>query len=189
MCEDKIKELNFGEGVSIDDAIEMLKQEKEQGNTAFGIFNGVKLSTENLSVDDAYKLIIGQTKEEYENDLKILLEKYAEEKQRNHERVLEASKERIPYWIQKGHEIFPEELWSEWDEIVPIRASDTTYGVELDVVIAVQYIIMENKEDMYEEINELLKQYQNNSLVFLTSCLLIKAFCKNGNDTIQNLEY
>ena len=48
---------------------------------------------------------------------------------------------------------------------------------------------MENKEEMYEEINQLLKQYENNSLVFLTSCLLIKAFCKNGNDIIQNLEY
>lgn len=186
MNTENYKEVLFTEGTDLDSAIELLQKEKELGNNAYGMFRGVKLSTDNLIVDDIYKVVTGKTKEEFDKDFEVLLKNYAEEKRRNHEVMERIVEERIPYWIETGHQLFPEELWEQWDEIVPIRAKDVLHGMELDIVISVQLIILEDKEHLFEEIKKL--PMEKDTLLFYLSCLLIKAFCENGDEIVEYLE-
>lgn len=188
MNTENYKEVLFTEGTDIDGAIELLQKEKELGNNAYGMFRGVKISTDNLCVDDIYKEVTGKTKEEFDKNLEVLIKNYAEEKRRNNEAMERIAEERIPYWIETGHEIFPEELWEQWDEIVPIRAKDVLHGMELDLVIFIQLNILEDKEHFYEKIKNQPMLMEKDTLVFQLTCLLIRVFCENGDEIVEYLE-
>ena len=73
------------------------------------------------------------SKKEFEN--------YQEKRRREFEEFMEKEEkrahERIPYWIEEGHKLFPKDKHEMWDEIVPVRASDLYHGMELDNILEI----------------------------------------------------
>jgi len=61
----KYTEIEFCWGCSIDDAVNELLDYKNDGLLVFGEFNGVKLYSDIVTIDKAYKDITGKTKSEH----------------------------------------------------------------------------------------------------------------------------
>ena len=59
------KEMKLVCGESIDEVVDMLLKEKENGNHVFCNFNDVILHSDNITLDSAYRFICGCSKEEY----------------------------------------------------------------------------------------------------------------------------
>ena len=64
------KEIKLVCGESIDEVVDMLLKEKENGNHAFCNFNDVILHSDNVTLDSAYMAICGCSREEYFKKLK-----------------------------------------------------------------------------------------------------------------------
>lgn len=62
------KEIEFGGGTNIESAVKKLTEYKEQGENAFGVFNGHKLFSDIDDIDSAYMKIVGKTKAEFDAD-------------------------------------------------------------------------------------------------------------------------
>ncbi|MBQ8891780.1 MAG: hypothetical protein IJ068_02830 [Bacilli bacterium] len=61
-----MKKLKFIDNETLDDAVTRLIQQRNNNNHVFLEFNGVKLFSDTVSIDDAYKQVCGCTKEEFE---------------------------------------------------------------------------------------------------------------------------
>lgn len=65
--------VNFTPGDTIENAVNQLLKHKEKGQLAYGDFNGVTLYSDTVTMDGAYKEIIGKTKAEYDDYIKCLM--------------------------------------------------------------------------------------------------------------------
>lgn len=70
MSKDYLK-VNFTPGDTIENAVNQLLKHKEKGQLACGNFNGVTLYSDTVTIDKAYKEIIGMTKAEFVNYIKL----------------------------------------------------------------------------------------------------------------------
>lgn len=58
--------IDFGLGVSIEDAVNQLLDLKAKGTLACGVFNGVRLESDTVTMDSAYIAITGKAKSEWD---------------------------------------------------------------------------------------------------------------------------
>ena len=121
------KEIELWAGCTIDQVVRELQEYKYRRILAYADFNGVRLYSDAITLDDAYKQITGKTKAEFD--------KSQEEWHENYERKEKEFKETIPSlteeWIKRGKEILTEDKWDYWAEIVPVRLGDLYHGMEL----------------------------------------------------------
>lgn len=61
-----MKKIEFPLGCTIPEAMDILLRYKEEGETVCGEFNGVMLFSESVTVESAYKEIVGMSKEEFD---------------------------------------------------------------------------------------------------------------------------
>lgn len=124
---EKYKKIELLVGNTIEDAVNELLDYREKGELACCDFNGHTLYSDTVTMDDAYKEIIGKTKYEFD--------KAQQEMRDNFKRQDKEHKEQIPLltkvWMEKGREILTEDKWELWDKIVPIRLNDLYQGMEL----------------------------------------------------------
>ena len=122
---EKYKKIELLVGNTIEDAVNELLDYREKGELACCDFNGHTLYSDTVTMDDAYKEIIGKTKYEFD--------KAQQEMRDNFKRQDKEHKEQIPLltkvWMEKGREILTEDKWELWDKIVPIRLNDLYQGM------------------------------------------------------------
>ena len=177
-------ELDCFAGSSIDEAVEKLIFERKLGHDCYINFNGVKIFSKNITLDSAYLDITGMSKKEFEN--------YQEKRRREFEEFMEKEEkrahERIPYWIEEGHKLFPKDKHEMWDEIVPVRASDLYHGMELDNILEIQRLLTYEEKGSYEEIKKFMDNQGHSGMSWSLVCALIKALCENGTEIVEYLE-
>ena len=147
------KEIIIRAGISIEDVVDTFNSLKRISSESFFVtFNGVKLySTDNLTLDDVYKKVIGYTKSE------------VEENERKWHKTVADCKKQAESMIEQRYEegkkyIYPErfEKWKEWLEFRARSASFDPESVKYPDVIIECLRRLENGED-FESVFEFVK--------------------------------
>ena len=71
-----MEELKIELGDTLDTVVRRLLQANEEGKSVFCVFNGVKLYSDTVTMDSAYREVMGCTREEYIQKTKKYLEEY-----------------------------------------------------------------------------------------------------------------
>lgn len=59
-------EIKFKLGSTIEEAVNLLLNHNSKGESVYGVFNDVKLNSDTVTMDSAYKAITGLSKEEFD---------------------------------------------------------------------------------------------------------------------------
>ena len=59
--------------------------------------------------------------------------------------------ELIETYTDRGHKVIPQNKWTMWDQIVPVRVSDIYHGMEVNNALAILESYKEEK-DLHENI-------------------------------------
>jgi hypothetical protein len=62
----KYVKIEFTLGSTIEQAVNELLSYKQQGQLAYGKFNGITLHSDTVTLDSAYKMMFGKTKAEFD---------------------------------------------------------------------------------------------------------------------------
>jgi hypothetical protein len=169
---------------NLEGCVKDLLRHKAKGELVKGNFNGHWLYSDTVTMDSAYLEVTGKTFDDYkkyEEERQSLIKKMEEKKQ--------TAKENIPNWIDRGHKLFPQEKWKEWDEVVPIRAGDLYNGIELDNTLEIQEILIpvdsNNKEKIFETTRKRMKAQGHSGMSWSLVCSMIKIFCTNGEEFVE----
>lgn len=171
-------------GMTIDDAVYELKKwkpEDHNGQKAAMKFNDKILYSDTVTIDNAYKLLTGKTKAEYDEEERKWREDYARKEREFQERIPELTKE----WINKGHEILSEDKWEAWDRCVPIRLGDLYHGMELGQCLDIVEIL---KTGDYEKAKLTMKNQGHSGMSWGLMKSMIRSFSDTGEDFVKILD-
>lgn len=170
-----MKEIEFGI-CNLEEAVEKLIEYNIFGEHVYGMFNGHKLESDNISLDKAYIEVVGCTYGEF-----------TERQMRNHyeyEKHKKEHKANIPFltaeWITKGHLILDEKYWERWEKIVPIRLDDLYEGMELGNCLEI-IKALNNGFDI-EEASNIIRSQDHSGMSFSLVRSMVKEFCDRGNE-------
>lgn len=173
------KEIEFMLGNTIEESVNLLLKCKDEGVLVCGNFNGVKLYSDTVKLDDAYRQITGKTKAEFD--------KSQEEWREDYKRKEKEFKETIPSladeWIKKGKEVLTEDKWDYWSEIVPIRLGDLYHGMELGCCLDIVKIL--NNNGTLEEANKEINKQNHSGMSFGLVRAMVREFCTRGDEFAQ----
>ena len=167
---------------NLDTAIDRLMEYQRNGRSVYVNFNGHKLYSCDITVDGAYKEVIGMTKEE---SIKAREEsRRAWELKRKEEK--ERAERKIPEWIKKGEKSIFEERFEDWKYYVETSARQGMYAGS-DIEDTLEIMDMINSGASFEDIEKKLEEqgYSGNSYGIVTKNLL--HFAKNGPDFYETV--
>lgn len=169
---------------SIEQCVSRLLEFKDKGELVKYNFNGHWLYSDTVTMDSAYIEITGKNKTDFDKAQDEYLEKLRIER----EQAEIAAQNNIPNWIQRGHELFAEDKWNKWDEIVPIRVGNLYDGMELDNVLQIQEILLEDNEDAFDKAKKCMDNQGHSGMSWPLVCALIKEFCLHGEEFVTYLK-
>lgn len=175
------KEIEFDCGINIEEAVNELLRYKNRNLKVYGSFNGHKLYSDTVTLDNAYKKITGYTKKDYDEKMK---KEYEENKRYLEECKLNAAKN-IPNWIECGHKILSKDKWDLWNKIVPIRAKDLYNGFELDCTLEIEKILNKRLDTSFKEAKYVLENQGHSGMSYNLVLSMIKDFCTDGEDFVK----
>lgn len=176
----KYKEIEFLAGNTIEDAVNKLLYYKKKGMLVYGSFNGHSLYSDTVTMDSAYRKIIGKSKVEFDKDLKVeMIERIKRQKEEHKTQIPSLAK----VWMEKGREILTEDKWKFWDKIVPIRLNDLYQGMELGCCLDIIKIL--NNNGTLDEAKEMIESQDHSGMSFRLVCSMVKEFCNKGKDFVD----
>lgn len=125
------EELKLDYGTDLENAVYELLSIKNQGKKAFCEFNGVILDSEIVTMDSAFLLLTGRTKEEW-----TLISK----KREKEKKLLDAI-DKIPEQIKRGRNLIYPNHFNEWAVDVTNGAIGPTNGKVIDNVLDIMEAI------------------------------------------------
>lgn len=173
------KEIDFIYGNTIEDSVNELLNYKEKGILVYGTFNGHKLYSDTVTMDNAYKEITGSTKKEFDDYIKKQNEEYKKQKQ-NH---IDSIPSKTKVWVERGREILTEDKWEYWERIVPIRLNDLYQGMELGQCLDIIKLL--NNGGTFEKAKELIDSQGHSGMSFGLICSMLKEFCPAGEEFVK----
>ena len=138
-------------GQTIEEIVKMLQEAKQKGESVFCIFNGHELDSDSITLDSAYKEIIGITKEEFEQRLQ---EKKEYENNDSRKRVVRVTRKYKDVFSRKilpiimGAALLP--------SLMPSTVAETAVQDNLGYKATLEHRLSD------EEIQELVSQEQGN---------------------------
>lgn len=170
---------------SLENCVNRLLEFKKKGELVKYQFNGHWLYSDTVTMDSAFLEVTGKNKADFDQFQKEYWEKIRIESELT-EKAAKAAKENIPNWIEKGHKVFTEDKWGEWDKIVPIRAKDLYHGMELDNTLQIQEILSsEYSEESFEKAKKCMEEQGHSGMSWSLVCAMIKEFCTNGAEFVM----
>jgi len=176
------KMIEFELGRNIDYAMKQLSEYKDKNILAYGVFNGVCLCSDTTTLDDAYQLITGKTKAEYDRQAKEWLDNYKKEEKEFKEMMPALSKK----WIERSRSILTADKWDCWDEIVPIRLGDLYHGMELGCCLDIVKIL--NNNGTFSEAEEKIKTQDHSGMSYGLVCAMVKEFSNRGKEFVDYIK-
>lgn len=160
-------------------AVEKLLEYKEQNKLGMIEFNGVKLYSDTVTMDDAYLAIVGSTKGDHDAYLLEQKRKYDEELRLHEESIPKLTEE----WIAKGHTILSKDKWELWDSCVPIRLKDLYRGFELECCLDLTELL--NGGCHLNEAKKMIDNQGHSGMSFGLICSMMLAFCDRGEEFVN----
>lgn len=176
-----MKKITILHGSTIESALQYLKrQSKIQNEILCANFNDkVIFSTD--SIDDAYKRIVGKTKEEFDADSNKWREEYDRKEQEHKDNIPNLTEK----YRQKARGLVIESELEYWDKIVPVRLNDLYHGMELQQVIDCA-IVMRNttitKEERLRIAYKIFMDAGHSGMSASLTMVMLRRFCPNGNE-------
>lgn len=176
-----MKKISTLHGSTIENALQYLKeQSKIQNEDLYANFNDKEIFSTD-SIDDAYKRIVGKTKEEFDADFNKWREEYDRREQEHKDNIPNLTEE----YRQKARGLVIESELEYWDEIVPIRLDDIYRGMELQQVIDCA-IAMKNttmtKEERLRRAYKIFMDAGHSGMSASLTMAMLRRFCPNGNE-------
>lgn len=163
-------------GATIEQAVSKLLRCRKNGELGYINFNGHKLYSDTVTMDNAYIEIVGKTKAQFDEDQKKWREDYKRREEEFKVKIPELTKE----WIEKGHGVLSEKYWLDWDKCVPIRLGDLYHGMELG-----------NCLDIVKELNDgcdldyarnIIYNQGHSGMSFSLVKAMVSSFCDRGEE-------
>lgn len=174
-------EIDFPLSSTIEDAVNILLGYKSKGILACGDFNGTKLYSDTVTMDGAYKSIVGVTKIEFDESQRKWRENYERERREHKEKIPELSQ----MWMEKGREVLSKDKWEYWDKIVPIRLGDLYRGMELGMSLDIIKIL--NSGGTLDEAKTKIENQGHSGMSFGLVCSMVKNLCDRGSEFTEYL--
>lgn len=168
-------EIDFYPGCNIDDAMQLLTAARESGEDAYGEFN-THILTSDMTIDEAYLLILGKTKEEYAAEQQAWLEEYRREKEEYEAKIPEL----IEKWKAEGRKILAEDKIELWDEIVPIRLNDLYRGLDLEA--SLELISLLNQGEDLDVVDHALEAQDHSGCSYSLVCSTVSELANRGKE-------
>ena len=127
----KPRKIDIGAGSCIEDAVNLLLSEKANGNSVYLSFNGTKLYSSTVTMDNAYLKITGKTKAEFDKDQAEWLENSKKQSAEDKERAIAD----IPNAIERGKPFMYRQRHSSWAKVVEADANGIYHGLLVNNVI------------------------------------------------------
>lgn len=178
----KYREINFSLGSNIESAVNELLKFKEKGKLVFGEFNGVTLYSDTVTMDSAYKEILGETKAEFDRSQEVWKENRESQEREHKERLPELTK----MWSQKGREVLTEDKWEYWDEIVPIRLHDLYRGRELGNCLDIVEVL--NNGVSLEAAKKIIENQGHSGMSYGLVKSMVREFCDRGEEFAEYVQ-
>jgi hypothetical protein len=170
--------IQFEPGETLEECVELLLKHKTRGLIVYGVFNGIPLYSDSVSVDSAYVLVMGKIKAQFDEDVK----KEADVRKIKRESTL--SKENIDHWIKAGQGVLDEKHWAYWKQIVPIRLSDIYQGAELGDSLAVIRVL--NTGGSFDHAKKTLDDQGHSGMSFSLIRSMVVTFSDLGADFFKS---
>ena len=169
-----MEELELYAGNSIDTAVKRLLEAKAEGKHVFCKFNGVKLYSDNVTLDSAYTEIFGCTKSEWDEKLRKNIEKSEKKMEEDRKRAIE----NIPTQIEKGKTLIYPFRNEEWAKLVEADANGDYCGRITSCAIEIMTAIEEEKT--VEELVEMFKEQDHSGWSASLIRNIIMTYSRNG---------
>lgn len=173
------RKIEFELGSNIEDAVNKLLYYGRRNVLVCGDFNGHTLYSDTVTLDGAYKEIIGKSKAEFDKSQQEWKENYEREEREYKERIPSLTKE----WMQKGRETLAEDKWEYWDKIVPIRLNDLYHGMELRCCLDIVEIL--NNGGTLDEAKKMIVNQNHSGMSWGLVCSMVREFCDRGNEFVE----
>lgn len=174
------REIDFGVGTTIENAIKKLAYYKDKNIQAKGSFNGQILYSDIDTLDSAYRKITGVSFEDFKEKEKQRHLEYEKHKREHEEKIPELTK----YWIEEGKKILIEDKWEYWEKCVPIRLNDFYEGMELKYCLDIIKILKETNND-FQKAKEVIENQGHSGMSFGLVCSMITSFYDKGKEFVE----
>lgn len=136
-----------------------------------------------MSVDEAYILVIGKTKAEFDKKRQDYLDKLKREEEEYRAQIPTLEEE----WRAKGRIFLKEKYWELWDECVPVRLSDLYRGMELGCLhdLLVEY----DKNQDLDKVKEIFENQGHSGMSAGLMFSMLVAFHDDGEKIAEYLRY
>jgi len=176
-----MREISFTLGSNLEEAVRLLEYYKSNGESVWGVFNGVELYSDTVTVDTAFKAVTGKTKKEHNEMLQDIRDRQ-EQEEVEFKRSLPSLEK---YYREQGRKVFSEDRWDYWDNIVPIRLRDLYHGMELDNCLEITKLL--NEEKNYEKAKEALSNQGHSGMSHSLVLRMISEFSDEGKKFVDYL--
>lgn len=172
------KELKSILGDRIEDSVIRLLESRMNGELAYINHNNVKLYSDTVTMDGAYKEIIGVTKGEYDEELhkmQLTMKKLDKE----HENYIPRM---IKFYKNEGRKVLHEKYWDDWD-IIEIRLRGLYKGMELGNCLSIIKTL--NSGEGLAKAKEELSNQNHSGMSHSLVCAMVQRFSDRGNEFVE----
>lgn len=173
------RKVEFELGSNVESAVRKLLKFRLDGILAYGEFNGVTLYSDTVTMDDAYRVITGKTKAEFDESQ----QRWREDHKRREKEFKDSIPSLTEEWKNKGKGILTEDRWAYWDRIVPVRLNDLYHGMELGCCLDIVKIL--NNGGSLDEAKKTIEDQNHSGMSFGLVCSMVREFSDRGNEFVD----
>jgi len=173
------------DGVSgnLDYVIKVLQEYQERGESVYVEYNGVKLYSADITVDGAYKAVVGETKAEFDEGVREDSEKFKESQEKRRVKA----EQNMSEWIERGEKLIPPEKQEAWKKYVEESVGSKRFRGE-DVQVVLDIIEKFVSGTSQEQINKLMAEHEFEGAMREYVRQVVKEFYGEDIENIGSIE-
>ena len=171
----ELKELEVELGEDLESVVNKLVELQKKGEMYYyAEFNGIKLYSKNVSLESAYKDVMGKSKQEWLMELEQererlnkLLSKFEEE-----------DRKKLPEWIEEGKKYIYEEKHSRWENECKSYFEVLHTGFAIENAVTIMKMLDEKKK--FKDILEQMLKQGHTGMSKSTTLNIVLKYSKEG---------
>lgn len=167
---------------TLENAVRILEEHRDKGESVYVNFNGHKLYSADVTLDGAFQEVLGKTKAEWDEKMRLEHEAYEKEEK---ESKAEANK-KIPEWIEAGKTLADPETLPDWEKMVRSRASDIYHGMDVEAAMEILQKLKDGAPQ--EEVKAALENQNHSGASYGMVRAIVSHFSAKGKELFDTEE-
>ena len=163
-------------GYCLKDVVSELLWNKQQGREVYCEFNGVILTSSDVTLDNAYLAVTGMTYAECQENEKRRIEKWKQEEEEHKKNIPNLKKQ---YLLDSLYLINPDQI-DEWVKVIDARLSDLYRGFDLASAIEIMKALDSNVS--IKEAQKIIDRQGHSGMSYGIVRLVVKQFSPRGQE-------